>query len=216
MGLFRRRRREPRPSITVAGADAPVASGGPSRSFGYKGAWLAIRAAGAAEVADALGLEAIEPVAWADGVAAVYDAPLQARPAPVFAGGPVDGWILVPLSSPLAEAGALDLAALSTRFGEVQRFATHRVVEAHEWERWVGGQPVRRYGYLGESGEIRFNEGEPTEQEEDLLPDTHADPDDWELADEDRVMEVAAAWSVDPTTLDDRDDVGDTGLLGRC
>lgn len=153
------------------------------------------------------------PIAWADGVAAVYAG--DERPAPVFVGGPVDGWVLVPVGSALAAAGEFDLAALSTRFGEVQRFASHRVVEAHEWERWVDGSPVRRYGWLGESGELLFNEGEPGALDEDLLPDSDADWSDWELADEERVMEIAGAWSVDPTSLDDRDDAPDDGLLGR-
>lgn len=210
MGLFRRKRKEVRPSITFDGREAAPAG----RSFGFKSAWLAVRTGDPAEVSEALGLQDATSTPWPEGIAAVYE-DAGTRPAPVFVGSPVDGWVLVPFGWALAEPESFDLAALSRRFGEVQRFATHRVVESHEWERWVDGQPVRRYGYLGESGEVRFNEGEPTEHDEDLLPATDADPDDWELPDEERVMEIAAAWSVDPTTLDERDDVPDEGLLGR-
>jgi hypothetical protein len=214
MGLFRRKRHESHPPITFDGDDMPQAEPA-GAAFGYKSAWLAIPAADHAEVADALGLRDAGPTPWVDGVAAVYEADAQKRPAPVFVGAPVDGWVLVPFALPLAEPGEFDLGALSRRFGEAQRFASHRVVESHEWERWVDGQPVRRYGWLGESGEVLFNDGEPTEHEEDLLPDDDADWNEWETADEERVMEIAGAWSLDPTVLDERDDTPDTGLLGR-
>ena len=99
-----------------------------------------------------------------------------------------------------------DPAALSRRFGEVQRFVTHRVVDLHGWQRWVDGHPVRRFEYLGESDETLFDEGELTEAEES---------EDLEVPDEETVMTIAAAWSVDPTTLDDRDDVPGEVLVGR-
>ena len=140
---------------------------------------------------------------WTDGVGAVYAADASERPTPVFVGSPVDGWVLVPFAWPLASPDEFDLGALSSRYGEAQRFVTHRVVEAHEWERWVDGRPVRRFGWLGESGEVLYDEGEPGELE------------DQEFADEELVMEIAGAWSIDPTRLDERADVDDTGLLGR-
>ena len=215
MGLFRRNRKDEAPV-----ADAPAPAAAPAepagRSFGFKCAWLAVRAGDPADVAQALGLQDTATTPWARGIAAVSEDAGE-RPAPVFAGGPIDGWVLVPFGWALAEPGELDLdlAGLSRRFGEVQRFATQRVVDAHEWERWADGQPLRRYGWLGESGEVRFNEGEPTEHDEDVLPDGDAEWDDWEIADEERVMEIAAAWSVDPTTLDEGDGVPGEGLLGR-
>jgi hypothetical protein len=74
MGFFRKRRSEQRPPITIDGDDLPATSESPGRSFGYNGAWLAVRASDDAEVADAQGLDAVTPIAWADGVAAVYAA----------------------------------------------------------------------------------------------------------------------------------------------
>jgi hypothetical protein len=206
VGLFRRKRNPP---IATEGAEPS------GRSFGFKSAWLAVRAGDNREVADALGLEGVGASAWAAGVAAVHAADVGARPAPVFVSSPVDGWVLVPFSLSLADTGEFDLAALSGRFGEVQRFVTHRVVDLHEWERWVDGKPVRRYSWLGESGELQFSDGDPSELEEDLLPDGDADWEDWEIADEERVIELAGAWSVDPTRLDERTDIVDSGLLGR-
>jgi hypothetical protein len=213
MSLFRRKRKEGNPPS--APIDVAAQSESSHRSFGYKSAWLAVRAADNADVAAALGLDDVTASTWSAGVDAVNAADASARPAPVFVGSPVDGWVLVPFGWALAEPGEFDLGALSRRFGEAQRFVTHRVVDAHEWERWVDGQPVRRYGWLGESGELKFNEGEPGDFEEDLLPDGDADWEAWELADEERVIEIAGAWSVDPTRLDERADIDDAGLLGR-
>ncbi len=53
-----------------------------------------------------------------------------------------------------------------------------------------------------------------SELDEDLMPAGSADWDAWEFADEERVMEIAAAWSVDPTRLDERTDIDFAGLLG--
>jgi hypothetical protein len=134
----------------------------------------------------------------------------------------VDGWTLAVLGgSELFEddgvgGGALDLLALSQRFGEVQKFATYRVVDYQEWQRWVKGSPVRRYCWIGDSSEIRFDEGEPTSAEGNLLRAANLDGD-WDafdFADEETVMTVAAEWSINPTTLGERDDLPPRGLLG--
>jgi hypothetical protein len=73
----------------------------------------------------------------------------------------------------------------------------------------VDGVPVRATA-AGESGEVVLDEGEPTELDEDLLP---AAATNWERL-EQRVMGIARAWSVDPTMLDEREDLPDSGLLG--
>ena len=57
----------------------------------------------------------------------------------------VDGWTLAVLGGgelfedDVAGAGTVELPSLSRRFGEVQKFATHRVVEYQAWQRWVNG-----------------------------------------------------------------------------
>lgn len=183
-----------------------------TRSFGYKMQWLALRSADAEAVVSALGLESVRKIAWPSGVTAVYEDDPSARPAAVFVTPPVDGWVLAPHSA--AAEGAFDLAALSATFGEAHRYATHRVVELQEWERWIDGSPVRRYGWLGESGEVRFNEGEPLELEAGLIQDDVDDFDDIEFPDEEHVMEVAGLWSVNPQTLDDRPELPSEGWLG--
>lgn len=62
----------------------------------------------------------------------------------------------------------------------------------------------------------RFDEGEPISAEGNLLraADLDGDWDAFELADEQTVMAVAAEWSINPTTLNERDDLPPHGLLG--
>jgi hypothetical protein len=79
---------------------------------------------------------------------------------------------------------------------EVQFFATHRVTEAHSWARARPSGLERAYGYVGETGETVMDEGPRTAEELALDPD---------IPDEEDVMALAAAWSVDPTSFEERD-----------
>ena len=222
MKFFRRKHGEAPPDdgeAGTAGDDSAAAGTGPA-GFGYKSAWLAIRTEDTQAAAEALRVVGAQAASWAEGVGAAYAA-RQGR-APVFLTPAVDGWTLAVLGGGElfeddgAGGGALDLPSLSRRFGEVQKFATHRVVEYQEWQRWVGGSPARRYCWIGESGQIRFDEGEPASAEGNLLraADLGGDWDALDLADEETVMAVAAEWSINPTTLDERHDLLPRGLLG--
>lgn len=224
MKFFRPKHREAPPedgkagTVSVDGDDSAVAGTGLA-GFGYKIAWLAIRAEDPEAVAAALGVTDARAASWAEGIDAVYGA---AGRAPVFLAPVVDGWTLAVLGGGElfeddgAGAGAVDLPLLSRRFGEVQKFATHRVVEYQEWQRWVDGSAVRRYCWIGESGEIRFDEGEPVSAEGNLLraAGLDGDWDAFDIAGEETVLAVAAEWSVNPATLDERDDLPPRGLLG--
>jgi hypothetical protein len=223
--FFRRKHDEAPPkdgeagTVSVDGDDSAAAGTGPV-GFGYKIAWLAIRTEDTEAAAEALRVIDTHAASWAEGIDAAYGAE-QGR-APVFLTPVVDGWTLAVLGrGELFEddgvgGGALDLPSLSHRFGEVQKFTTHRVVDYQEWQRWVNGSPVRRYCWIGESGEIRFDEGELISAEGNLLraADLDGDWDAFDLANEETVMAVAAEWSLNPTTLDERDDLPPRGLLG--
>lgn len=204
---------------STADTGASVAEGG-AVSFGYKGAWLAIRSSDASAVADALGLTSVREAAWEEAFAAI-DSRESDPPFLAFVTPPIDGWTLVALGHGLEQddaGGRLDFASLSRRFGEVQKFASHRVVDYHEWQRWVAGEPVRRYLWIGESGEIPFDEGEPAAAEGNILRLANLADEEWdeyEFPDEETVMAVAAEWSIDPTTIAERSAVDGTGLLGE-
>jgi hypothetical protein len=118
------------------------------------------------------------------------------------------------------------LERLSRRFGEAQYFCTHRVVEMHVWARAIQGRLVRGYGYSGERGQTLWDEGEPTRAERDLgfrffderspeaTREGYWERADLSFPDEGAVMRLAAAWSINPTTLDQQSREPGLGVLG--
>jgi hypothetical protein len=197
------------PADVRAEAEHPSSRPATAAGFGPTGCWLAVRANDRAAVAAALGLVDVREETWEAALRQIesrHDPPRRA-----FVTPPVDGWTLVALSPQSIGEQRFDLAELSRRFGEAQYFATQRAVEYHEWQRWVNGDAKRRYCFFGERGEIR-GDGEPSVAEADIVES--ADDPDGEAPDEETVLAVAAEWSVDPTSLEGRDDVEPRGLLG--
>jgi len=178
----------------AAAARAPAVTGS---AFGPKTAWLAVRDGDPAALAGALGLAKLRDAGWEEGVAAAYD-----EDGAVFVSPATSGWVFA-VGGALAEA---DVAAVArTLGGEVQHFGTHRVSGYAIWARYVQGTLVRRVHVA--DGEVQ-EEGEPTPIELELdatLPE----------ADEEEVLRVAAAWSVDPLTLHTVESSSPDGLLGR-
>lgn len=176
-------------------------------SFGYKCAWYAVRTNDVDAVVDAMRLVDVVESDWAKGIEAAYANK-------VFVTPPLGDWILiagVPLfhdESPVTIERLL--AALSERFGEAQYFCTHRVVDANCWALARSGEVVRAFGFLGERGEITWQEGTPTQVELDLGERKLEFPG----PSEDDVMKVAAAWSLDPTGLEGRFVEPGLGRLG--
>lgn len=171
--------------------------------FGPKTAWVAVLDRSAADVAEALGVSGGRPVTVAEAVEADVDTGVL-PPLPGVGGH----WTLA-VSGDLADISPTRLATLSAMLGtSVHAFATHRVVEAHRWLAAEDGVLRRHLQVLGESGELKAWSGEPTAQEVALgLPATATiDGDDVasevvRAVDEEVVLAVAAAWSVDPMSL---------------
>jgi hypothetical protein len=166
---------------------------------------------------------------WQAGIEAAYAYPTTCS---VFVTPPIDDWVLCvgfPLVS-LVDARPPEFgrraaewaAALQT---DVQYFATHRIVEAHAWARARPSGVERAYLYVGESGQKVQDDG-PQTVEEKLLEFAFFDPECadaqadnyWERQDltyvtEAHVMALAHRWSVDPSSLGERNlDLGD-GLI---
>jgi hypothetical protein len=160
------------------------------REFGYKCCWLAVRGGTTGEVAEAIDLTGARPVGWDEGVDAAYAGQ-------VFVSPPTAGWVFV-LGAWLPFDGRA-VPGLSTRLGtQVQYFGTHRVSEYHEWAYAIDGRLVRRLRCEGMSGQFE-QQGAPTPVEIELdIPAMSVE--DWRI-NEETVMRVAAAWSIDPTTL---------------
>jgi hypothetical protein len=192
--------------------------------FGFKQAWLALRepAGDVGEICAALGANDLGTVDWQHGIDLAYLTDNRIAVTPALSGVGGVSWTLVVGRLFFVDTGMPDIVELSGRLGtEVQFFATHRVVEAHFWERAVEGKLVRSFRYVGETGEITRWYGEPdaTELAIGLPPtfDTEAEPEDQPniVVDEDDVMTVAAAWSLDPTELDGRSAPGPIHVAAR-
>jgi hypothetical protein len=201
-----------------------------AEGFGFKNAWLAIKGVRRHAVADALALRNVREADWESGLKAAYEYPITCA---VFVTPPIDGWVLCvgfPLFAPVDStppAFGLQAAAWAAKLHtEVQYFATQRIVEAHAWARARSSGLERAYLYVGESGTKVLDLGPQTAEERELgfaffdpsSADAGAD-DYWERQDlthvgEKHVMALAGRWSIDPSSLDQRDlEVGD-GLIG--
>ncbi len=189
-------------------------------SFGYKCSWLAIKADDPQDVIKALALRHVRRSNWKAGIDAAYAGE-------VFIAPPLDGWILAvsgtfpwPGGPRFGDPCTPFLRQLAHAFPEVQFFATHRIVETHAWARLVNGMIIRQYAYSGESGEILWDVGIPTAEEDLLLQkqeewirsfgeaehvdDIVTDDSVYLMPSESDVMRIAAAWSIDPSQLSER------------
>ena len=200
--------------------------------FGYKSTWLAVKAAGSDEVLDALPLTDIHAANWEFGFRAAFRGW-------VFVTPPIEGWVFV-LGGRLPEPGSREhpgqwralLEPLAARFPDVHYFGSHRVVGWYAWARFLEGRCVRLFAYLGEAGEVLVDRGERTPEERELGPDFAAeqarfdalaeDPepdrsalDAVRLPDEEDVVRLAGAWSLNPACLEELALAPSVGWIGR-
>jgi hypothetical protein len=194
-------------------------------TFGYKGTWLAVKGSDAHEIATAAGVRNLQPCNWTYGIEkAYYDG--------VFITPPIDGWTLLVSQANFPDADSQEglhevkrlLNDLSSQFGEAQYFGTHRGVGYAAWLRSVNGTITRAYSIA--DGETFIVEGKPTPIEQsyhliDTLSEEAKEPGYSEREDitypcEEEVMTIAGAWSVNPSNLQGRQDLGPgLGLIGR-
>jgi len=178
--------------------------------FGGKQAWLAVRdepgrddQAGA--LLAALGLRDLGEVPWRDGLDLVHLTDDRVAVTPPLPGARDTSWRLATGRWLLRPDTAVDVAGLSATLGtEVQFFATHRVTELHRWQRAAGGELIRAFGYVGQTGEVTSWFGEPGPAERDAGLPAELDEETTVLVGEKDVLKVADAWSIDPTTLTGR------------
>jgi len=86
---------------------------------------------------------------------------------------------------------------------EVQLFVSHRIVDLHRWDRAVDGTPSA-HSNTTEAGEVTRWHGMPDDIELAIGPPPTVALAAGVRVSEDDVMRVAAAWSVDPTSLEGR------------
>jgi hypothetical protein len=174
--------------------------------FGPKQAWLAVREGTAGPAVGALGLRDLGTAPWRAGVDLAHltdDRVVLTPPLP----GAGAHWLLI-AGRWLLTTDRLDIERLSATLDtEVQFFSTYRAGERHGWQRAVDGRLVRAFAFVGRTGEVTEWRGTPDPAELRAgLPDTASTPDDdvTVLVSEVDVLRLAAAWSVDPTTLEGR------------
>ena len=175
--------------------------------FEAPGRWLAIKSENPHAVEAVLGVNNSRACSWTDALATPFEPRLFISP-------PVNGWIVV-LGCDLPDpADDIDecfkfLTGLSRKLGEVQFFTRNRAVAHHGWVRVQDGKVLRAYVWAGET---LWDQGTVTQTERDLrlrcLTYTESSVvlglAERELLalNTDRVIRVAAAWSVDPTAVE--------------
>jgi len=201
--------------------------------FGPKMAWLAVETTDTEAVAAVLGLREAQPATWGEGIDGAYRSSIFVTP-------PLADWTLV-VGTSLFPTNRLErfikpfLERLSQEFGEAQYFCSYQDVHMHIWARARNGRLVRGYGWVGDmsvaggigdndKGLTFWNEGPPTREERDLrfrFVDGQAAviergrSQDPVLPDEACVMQLAALWSIDPTSLDQEFKEPLPGVLGK-
>ena len=205
-----------------AKVDTPV-------SFGYKWMWIAAKTSNKEKIAEILGLKHIHSENWKRGIEEAYNDK-------VFITPQIGEWTLIVgyglagtnSKSELDEANSYKekINKLSKEFGEAQFFSTHRVTEYNLWAKSLNGKTLRIYSYVGEKGENILIEGDPTsiEKQYNLIntfskeakDEKYFDRTDLTTPGEELVMKIAANWSVDPTTLEERKDIKPgLGIIGK-
>jgi hypothetical protein len=173
--------------------------------FGGKQAWLAVAGGDPVAVLEALGLRDLGPVPWREGIDLAHLTDDRVAVTPPLPGARDTSWILATGRWLLAPSTHVDVIGLSAALGrEVQYFATHRVTELHRWQRAAGGELIRAFGYVGQTGEVTTWHGEPGPAERDAGLPAELGEDADVLVGEKDVLRVADAWSIDPTTLTGR------------
>ena len=201
--------------------DDPVARDQPV-PFGPGTAWVAAATTDTAGVAAVLELRGVREATWRDGVAA-------AGRGAVFVTPPVGEWTLAVSAAllPPRRAGEFVrplLERLSGPFKEAQYFCAHEGAGAYAWARAAAGRLVRGYARFDREGLPAWDEGSPTREERELglppagepLPEAgqREQPGEAQVGEE-GVLQLAAYWSVDPTTLDGYFKEPMLGLLGE-
>lgn len=184
--------------------------------FGFKTSWIAVKADNPQTVMDRLGCSDRRVCNWQSAFDIIFDNSTAAGT--VFVTPSLDGWVLIlNYDKPANDYDMGRLKQIASEFEDVQYYASHRVVELSCWVKFENKELVRAYYYIGESGEVPWNEGALTTDEEEIgltmLPDEVIE--DWDnvtFPDEESVIQLAAKWSVD-TTFEKYQGTKSTGFI---
>lgn len=184
--------------------------------FGYKTSWIAVKADNPQTVMDRLECSERRVCNWQSAYDIIFGNSQEAGT--VFVTPCLDGWVLIlNYDEPANYHDMKRLEEIASHFEKVQYYASHRVVDLACWVKFENKELVRAYYYIGESGEVPWNEGALTTDEEEIgltmLPDEVIE--DWDnvtFPDEESVIQLAAKWSVD-TTFEKYQGTKSTGFI---
>jgi hypothetical protein len=182
-----------------------------SEPFGYKISWLAIRSTDREKIINYFNREnkPCFSTNWNKGINAAYNGFTFITPV-------IDDWIFV-ISPDIGEFNIEicrnELEDLSNLFAEIHYYHSFRGASYAACAKFIEGKLIR--GFITVDGENEFDEGEKTAIEQTIIAEElekYKEEDDmlnWinesngivALADEDAVMRIAGAWSINPQHL---------------
>jgi hypothetical protein len=180
--------------------------------------WLAVRSRNLPALLQSLGLKNPRPCPWSEGITgrrALYVSP------------PVNGWIIVvggglPDPSHDVDACFRLMLELSRQFGQVQFFKADPVLHHHAWASAEAGRIRRGYAWAGTTV---WNQGVKSDSESALGLKCFAygeecGPErlgitDVVAANEEKVPQLAARWSLDPAEIHEHTFSGAPGVAGN-
>jgi len=180
--------------------------------FGCDSTWLAIYGCTPQQVIAGLHLKNVVISNWRKGINATYN--YQSRK--VFVSPMISNYVLVVGVDDIV-TNDTKLNNVAAKFGNMCAFGSQTVVGYCHWAKFVGGNLVRAYRFLGESGEVELNIGPLTTEEQQLgfdklLAGSNDNWDEKKMADESHVLKIAKAWTID-TSFESFNSVTTTGYL---
>lgn len=178
--------------------------------------WLAIRSSNPLAAQNALRLHNAKPCSWCEGLSKLTEHTLFISPA-------IEGWLLVvgpglPDPSEDIDECYRFILKLGRELGHVQFFSVNRAVNHHAWVRVEGQRVVRAYAWAGET---LWNQGKLSTAEVDLALKCFGygeNPESFSShlhdANADKITFLAARWSLDPTSIDERRLSSAKGIAG--
>jgi len=201
--------------------DTGYPSFNPVRSSGFIGrpsSWLAVKSRNLQAVQSALGLHNAKPCSWVEGLAGDEK---------LFIAPPVKGWIIVfgsglPEPSDDVDACFCFLLEMSRKLGRIQFFNASPVLHHHAWIQAERSCIIRAYAWAGQT---LWNQGKRTSAEQELnlkcfdyTYPAQALPFGMQERIQSNVEKVpllAARWSLDPATIDERFLQHEQGVAGE-
>lgn len=182
--------------------------------------WLAVKCTNLVKIQSALNLHNPTPCSWTDGFGRICETKLFISP-------PVQGWVLIVgqgLPDPADDPDKLFhfVRRLSRELGVVQYFSADRVFHHHAWIKVENGDVIRAYVWADET---LWNCGELTPAEKALEVKCYAYGEaplpfpfsarECHATNCDKVLQLAARWSIDPMTLNSHNLKATLGIAGE-